>query len=98
MLPSGRTLRARRFEGDECRFLIVASKLQTGTEEKYEVWSMNDEVGHLVRPFFILHPSSFILQPCSWRLIWRRFPRRRDVSEAPTLRTMPAQGNALGLN
>ena len=30
--------------------------------------------------------------------IWRRLPRRRDVSEAPTVRTMPAQGNALGLN
>ena len=25
-----------RFEGDEYRFLIVASKFQTGTEEKYE--------------------------------------------------------------
>jgi len=22
---------------------------------------MNDEVGHLVRPFFILHPSSLLL-------------------------------------
>jgi len=53
----------------------------TGDIEK----RMKDEVEHLVRPFF--HPSSFNLQPCSWRRIWRRLPRSGSVPSEVSRRT-----------